>query len=224
MLWMGLKQRCGFSPTHRSSFKGWLMCTAPRQVPRHVPRCLAIQEIISSRTTSSVTDRLKVKPQYPACFATVALQGRPGDNFEDHTVHFSKTKWRPLWTLSTHKTTYLPVPVVSGNGQLLTEIQRWWGERKTIETSGSKGQELNILIWPLSWWQWEGEMGLPSPVTEVTEAAMLNESGTGFLNPVPPNMGKFLGILSASYLSDLSFNMINLCLFVWIYWYFNGKW
>lgn len=87
MLWMGLKQRSGFRPTYRSSFKGWLMCTAPRQVPRHVPWCLATQEIISSRTTSpSVTDRLKAKPQYPACFATVALQGCPGNNFEDHTL------------------------------------------------------------------------------------------------------------------------------------------
>lgn len=57
-------------------------------------------------------------------------------------------------------------------------------------------------------------MGLPSQVTEVTKAAMLNEVGTGFLNPVPPNVVKFLGILSVSYLSDLSFNIINLCLFV----------
>lgn len=57
-------------------------------------------------------------------------------------------------------------------------------------------------------------MGLPSQVTEVTKAAMLNEGGTGFLNPVPPNMGKFLGILSVNYLSDLSFNIINLCLCV----------
>lgn len=99
MLWMGLKPRCGFSPTYRSSFKGWLMCTAPSQVPRYVPWCLVIQEIISSRTTSSsVTDRLKAKPQNPACFATVALQGCPGNNFEDHTVHFSKTKGHPPWT------------------------------------------------------------------------------------------------------------------------------
>lgn len=57
-------------------------------------------------------------------------------------------------------------------------------------------------------------MGLPSQVTEVTEAAVLNEGGTGFLNPVPLNVGKFLGILSVSYLSDLSFNIINVCLFV----------
>lgn len=57
-------------------------------------------------------------------------------------------------------------------------------------------------------------MGRPSQVTEVTEAAMPNEGGTAFLNPVPPNVGKFLGILSVSHLSDLSFNIINLCLFV----------
>lgn len=43
--------------------------------------------------------------------------------------------------LSTHPTTHLPVPVVSGSGHLSTEIQRWGRKKRTIHALGSK--------WPL---------------------------------------------------------------------------
>lgn len=133
----GLLQRLG--AVHSSS-----------QVPSYVLWVFGDSEdIISSPTPPfSITNRLKAKPRHPAHFGTLALGVCPGNDFEDHTVHFPKTTWHH--PCSTHQTTHLPVPVVFVSGQLSTEIQRWWGKSKTIVASGSKG-ELNVLIWPLSW-------------------------------------------------------------------------
>lgn len=71
-------------------------------------------------------------------------------------------------------------------------------------------------------------MGLPAQVTEVLEASLIRRESrgklpTGFPNVVAPALEKLLLNLAVGFLSDFISNIINVCLFVYIYQYFSGR-